>query len=246
MNKIRWEIKLGVLLVLISFVFYALHYSLFHDLHHIFLYLVGDIAFLPIDVLLVILVLERILSAREKKIILEKMNMVIGSFFSEAGFNLLAQLSRFDEGIGELRAALAVRNDWRRRDYTAADRALRRHGFLVDSRRGDLAALKTFIIEERTFLLKMLENPTLLEHEKFTDLLWAVFHLADELSRRDDLSRLPVADHDHLSGDIKRVYVLLTSEWLDYLQHLQRAYPYLFSLALRTNPFDPEARVVIS
>jgi hypothetical protein len=27
------------------------------------------------------------------------------------------------------------------------------------------------------------------------------------------------------------------------MEHLKKEYPYLFSLALRTNPFDPEASV---
>ena len=30
------------------------------------------------------------------------------------------------------------------------------------------------------------------------------------------------------------------------MPHLKTSYPYLFSLALRTNPFDPEASAVIS
>ncbi len=40
---------------------------------------------------------------------------------------------------------------------------------------------------------------------------------------------------------MKRFYGLLTAEWLDYVRHLQENYPYLFSLAVRTNPFDPAA-----
>jgi hypothetical protein len=35
-------------------------------------------------------------------------------------------------------------------------------------------------------------------------------------------------------------------EWLDHVQHLQTAYPYLFSLALRTNPLDPNASVTVA
>jgi hypothetical protein len=30
------------------------------------------------------------------------------------------------------------------------------------------------------------------------------------------------------------------------MRHLQAAYPYLFSLASRTNPFDPEASAVVA
>ena len=95
-------------------------------------------------------------------------------------------------------------------------------------------------------VLSLLGNPNLLEHESFTDLLWAVFHLAEELGSRDRVSSLPESDREHLAGDIRRVNVLLSLEWLAYMQHLQEDYPYLFSLAVRTNPFDPDAKVEIA
>jgi hypothetical protein len=41
--------------------------------------------------------------------------------------------------------------------------------------------------------------------------------------------------------DIKRAYSLLITEWLAYMEHLRQDYPFLFSLAMRTNPFDPSA-----
>ncbi len=85
----------------------------------------------------------------------------------------------------------------------------------------------------------------MLERQNFSNLLWAVFHFADELTHRKDIKNLPDSDYEHMAGDIKRVYVLLIEEWLDYMKHLQKKYPYLFSLALRTNPFDPNANVVV-
>jgi hypothetical protein len=90
-----------------------------------------------------------------------------------------------------------------------------------------------------------LENPVLLEHESFTELLRAVFHLTEELAVREDLQKLPHTDYAHLAGDITRSYVLLVHEWLDYMKHLKDNYPYLFSLAMRTNPFDQNASVIV-
>jgi hypothetical protein len=72
-----------------------------------------------------------------------------------------------------------------------------------------------------------------------------VFHLTEELASREDLKKLPHTDYDHLAGDIKRAYVLLVHEWLDYMEHLKDNYPYLFSLAMRTNPFDQDASVIV-
>jgi len=99
--------------------------------------------------------------------------------------------------------------------------------------------------EKRQFLLNLLENPNLLEHESFTNLLWAVFHLTDELTHRKGLDRLPENDYQHLAGDIKRAHHLLILEWLNYMKHLKTNYPYLFSLAVRTNPFDANASVEV-
>jgi len=42
--------------------------------------MIGDIAFLFLDVLLVILVIERLLARREKRTLMKKLNMVIGTF----------------------------------------------------------------------------------------------------------------------------------------------------------------------
>ena len=95
------------------------------------------------------------------------------------------------------------------------------------------------------FLLRLLENPNLLEHESFTKLLRAVFQLTEELAQRKDVRKLPDTDYTHLEGDIKRAYVLLVDEWLDYMKYLKDNYPYLFSLAMRTNPFDQNVSPIV-
>lgn len=40
--------------------------------------------------------------------------------------------------------------------------------------------------------------------------------------------------------------LLLALQWLDYLEHLKIQYPYLFSLAARKNPFDPDASPIVT
>jgi hypothetical protein len=95
-------------------------------------------------------------------------------------------------------------------------------------------------------MLDLLGNPSLLEHDEFTDLLWAVSHLTEELGARRSLTGLSAADLEHLSGDIKRAYGLLLREWVVYMRHLKEDYPYLFSLAVRMNPLNAEARAEIA
>ena len=245
MNTSKWYKIFGLSLVVISAIIYFIHYLIFQDTHHIFIYLLGDIAFVPIEVLLVTLVLHKLLTYMERSNKLEKLNMVIGVFFSELGTKLLSYLSDFDPNLDAVRNELVVTNDWIDEDFLDTKNRLKNYNYSVNIQDVDLKKLKTLLDENRNLLVQLLENPTLLEHESFTELLRAVFHLLEELVSRDTLSDLPDTDIDHLSGDIGRVYGLLVGEWLDYMHHLKNNYPYLFSLSMRTNPFDRSASPVV-
>jgi hypothetical protein len=240
-----WQVVLAFILLSLSALFYFIHYLIFRDLHHIFLYLIGDIAFLFIDVLIVMLVLHRLLVFREKQSLLKKLNMVIGTFFSEVGTELLRKSAPFGPDLTQIGNQLVITKEWTDKEFARVRKAIQNHESDINSKKGDLADVKTFLVGKRQFLLSLLENQNLLEHESFTNLLWAVFHLTDELAHRKSLLNLPDTDCEHLSGDIKRAYQQLILQWLDYMKHLKHDYPYLFSLALRTNPFDPNASIEV-
>ena len=99
--------------------------------------------------------------------------------------------------------------------------------------------------EKKENLLTMFANPSLLENSRFTSMLWAVYHLMDEIINREDLSALPPSDLKHIAGDMERAYRLLVVEWLYYMDHMKNKYPYLFSLAVRKNPFFEKKSVVV-
>jgi hypothetical protein len=82
----------------------------------------------------------------------------------------------------------------------------------------------------------------LLEHEAFTDLLWAVFHLGEELRLREEIEGCCDGDLRHLAIDAERAYTALITQWLEYMIHLRKDYPFLFSLAARTNPLRVDDR----
>ena len=246
MKRLNWQVVLGLVLVGVSAGAYAVHFLVFRDAHHIFIYLVGDIAFVPIEVLLVTLIIHRVLSARERRSKLQKLNMVVGTFFSEVGTALLGLFSRLDRDAASRGGELRIAGDWPARRFAELARRLRGADFHLDWADEAVGELRAFLSERRGFLLGLLANPNLLEHDRFTDLLWAVFHLTDELSHRADLADLPAGDREHLLGDVRRAYGRLVAEWLMYMRHLCRSYPYLFSLAIRTSPFDPAARVVVA
>ena len=241
----HWKVGFAVVLIATSAALYYVHYLLFHNPEHIFIFLVSDIAFVPIEVLLVTLVLDGMLRRRERLVLVKKLNMVVGAFFTDVGTELLQLLGAFDTGGRHLGDTLRPTPDWKPSDFAAARKAAEKIGEDVDARAGDMAALYEYLHGQRDFLLRILENPNLLEHDRFTDALWAVTHVLEELAHRDDFSRLAEPDLDHLSGDFARAYHALAGEWVTYMMHLQQQYPYLFSLAVRTNPFDPAARAEI-
>jgi hypothetical protein len=245
MKHRRWQVLLASLLIFLSAILYLIHYAIFRDAHHIFIYLLGDIAFVPIEVLLVTVIIHQVLSAREKNARMQKLNMVIGAFFSEVGTKLLIYFSDWDQKLDNIRNDLIVRDNWSPREFSEVSKRLKTYEYTIDIRKADLNGLRTFLGAKLDFLVRLLENPTLLEHESFTDLLRAVFHLAEELEARASLARLPDADYKHLAGDIHRIYVLLVHQWLNYMEHLKDNFPYLFSLAMRTNPFDQEATPIL-
>ncbi len=241
----NWQVILVLIPVILSIIFYFIHYLIFRDLHHIFIYLIGDIAFLFVDVLIVMLVLHRLLMFREKQSILKKLNMVIGTFFIEVGTELLRKCAQFDPELSNIVDRLVVTKEWSDKEFAKVRKIITGYGNNINVKKGDLDEMRNFLVAKRQFLLSLLENSNLLEHESFTNLLWAVFHLTDELEHRKNMSRLPDTDYQHLSGDVKRAYQQLISQWLDYMKHLKKDYPYLFSLAMRTNPFDASASVEV-
>lgn len=245
MKRTNWLIYLTAALVVLSTLVYVLHFAIFRDVHHIFIYLVGDIAFVPIEVLLVTVIIHRLLSHREKRALLNKLNMVIGAFFNEVGTDLLKRIIALDEDFDEVRQNLLLNKDWTHGDFAQAGKRMAEYDYSIEVKPEALDELRDFLLAKREFLLRLLENPNLLEHESFTDVLWAVTHLAEELSHRATAYGLPAADYEHLAGDVSRAYARTIGEWLTYMEHLQRKYPYLFSLAVRTNPFDPAASAEI-
>jgi hypothetical protein len=244
--KTNWQLKLGATLVILSAAFYCLHYLIFRDLHHIMIYLVGDIAFVFLEVLMVTLIIHELLSRRERRQRLEKLNMVIGAFFSEVGTELLKVLSDWDPNLENVRTRLQVTTLWTEEQFDSVEQSMKGYKFHVAQERLKPLTLRAFLATKLEFLLRLMENPNVLEHETFTGLLLAVFHLSEELVAREDLTELPATDLGHLAGDANRVYGQLTERWLDYMKYLRTNYPYLFSLAVRTNPFDKTASPVVT
>ena len=189
---------------------------------------------------------ESVFSVKEERAKREKRNMIRGIFFSDVGLELLSRIVPADPARGELYGKLDVNASWDKLRFKRAARLLDAHAFTLDAALVDLTAVRALLREKSDLLLRLLENPSIGEHEAFSDTLRAIYHLRDELlCRPEDLTALPPSDLKHLAGDLSRVYTYISGQWLAYVRYLKDSYPYLFYLAVRTNPFNQGASPIV-
>ena len=239
---IRWLVA-G--LIGVSVVFFALDFAIYRDGRNLIFYTLLDVAFIPLNVLIVGLFINRLLAASEKAELLHKMNMVVGAFFSATGSELIALLSAFDTDIEHDRPHMLFTAKWTLEDYRTHRAAVCAEDHPMEVTASDIVGLRSALEAQRSFILGLLQNGNLLEHDSFTDMLWAVSHLTEELSARCNLTDMAHSDTAHIQLDMARAYGRLLGEWLLYVSHLKADYPYLFAFVVRTNPFDPHAKVEV-
>lgn len=240
-----WEIKLGIYLLGLSAALYLLDNLIFHGIDYLADNILLQLAYLPIYIFISTLIIDHLLAEREKSALLKKLYMVVGIFNHEVGLELLKFLIKRDIHLRKIQDSMLIHAEWTKNDFFEARRVIMDYQGKWRLEGKDFEQLKDFLIQKKEFLMRLMENPNLLEHEAFTDLLWAIFHLTDEFEYRQDLKNQPEADRHHLLHDIDRAYRFLMLEWLSYMKHLQEDYPYLYSLAVRTNPFNPKAQAEI-
>jgi hypothetical protein len=221
---------------LLSLVLYLIDYLYLGNSKEVVAGFLGNLAFLPVYVIFVMLIVEQKMRERELQAIKNKLNMVIGVFFSEVGNGLLKELSVYIVMCERFKEQLKVTDRWKDADYNAALKFLNENDTQIECEKCDLEQLKRMLVSKRGFLVGLLENQNLMEHDQVTEMLWAIFHLLEELEARPSFENMPRSDIAHLNNDIKRVFGYLSREWVLYMKHLKQDYPYLFSLAARMNP----------
>lgn len=246
--KDNWKIKYGIIFFIATIFIYGLFVVVYKDVHDVIHYVWLHLGFVPLDLLILGLIIDELLSKKEKEALHEKLDMIIGTFFSEVGNDLITKFSSVNNNNS---LSLESIKKWELNDFDDALKDLKANppkltiNLEGEERAAFLADLKMFLSDERRFLTHLINNSNLLEKEEFSSLLLAVFHLCEELEYRGDINELPDADFRHLIGDMDRVYASLVYEWVRYLKHLKKHYPYMISIAIRTNPFDSDANIYL-
>jgi hypothetical protein len=230
-------LTVGAIFLGTSAVLYLLEYLIFGDIHFLTITLFSALAYLPLEVFIVVIVIERVLATREKQNVIQKLNMVLGGFFSEMGTDLVSKIHDYFGKDEDAHRRFLINLQWNHADFNRARASAHSLKMEIAPANTDLEILREFLKQKRSFLLSLLQNPNLLEHEQFTDLLWATTHVAEELEVRNLVALPSESDIQHIVFDIERMYGHLISQWLFYAEHLKEKYPYLYSLTVRTNPF---------
>lgn len=235
-KKSAHYILLIIVLTITAVCIYLIQYALFHKPGETVYYLLQDLAFVPVQAIIVTLVLDKMINLVEKQNKLKKINVIISAFFSEAGTPILFAFAEQNEnhhGFSEL-LSLSENTGRNPKIVKKSVDGLEYHIQVTPEK---LEKLKGVLADKKSYLISLLENNNLMEHDTFTDMLWAVFHVADELQTRGNLGELTAADYAHLSTDILRAYKILILEWLNYIKYLKAEYPFLYTIAVRKNPF---------
>lgn len=245
MKKVKSSFLIVLLLALLSVLMYAVQLMIFDSPRDTGFYILQDFAFLPLQIAIVTVVLGRYLKSREKNERLEKISIVINAFFSEAGIDILTGLTGFNKNYDDISVKLNVQTDWTDNMFSKTVKYFENADIQIECSVEQLETLKVLIKSKLSFLIRMIENPNLLEHDTFTDMLLAVFHVTEELLARSKFEYDNKADMAHLSNDIQRAFKRLLIQWVEYMRHLHAEYPYLYSLAVRKNPFCKKKSVII-
>lgn len=245
-----WKVKFSILMVVLIIVIYGSNYLVLGDAEHIISYVWTHLGFIPVDILLVAFLLDEIIEKKEKEAMLEKLDMLMSTFFSEMGNELIEQLSAANKYKTNTDSLKSIKN-WQEKDFDDKLAELKNKSIdfsadiPLEEREMFLSNLRTLLVDKREFIINLINNPNLLEKEEFTGLINAILHLDEELEHRKDLSLVTDADFAHLNGDMQRVYDKLIHEWVYYLKYLYKHHPYMIALVIRTNPFDDTADVYV-
>lgn len=237
MKKDRYMFKFILALIVASLILYLINYAIFKDLHHIGMFFTEDLAFIPIEVLVTVLIIERALEKREKKHKLQKINLLIEIFFEEVGNQLLRTIAKRDNGCDELCSVIPKIGDGIIKDFNEIKERIERYICKLNFNKEDIEDIYTNLNENKETLFRFIENPYLDEHDIFTDLLQAAVHLHSEIKLRKSKGDLTSEDISHLNSDILRLYKYLTKEWIVYMKYIEKEYPFLYSFALKNIPF---------
>ena len=185
-NHKRWKIKFSIIMVIAIIIIYGSNILVLKDPEHVISYIWTHLGFIPVDILIVAFVLDEIISKKEKEAMMEKLDMIMSTFFSEVGNDLISQLSSVNKHKADTSYLESIKS-WDDKDYENKLKEIKninipfRADVTSEDREEYLTNIRNLLINKREFIVGLLNNPNLLEKEEFSKLLTAILHLDEEL-----------------------------------------------------------------
>lgn len=237
MKKYNSIVKIGAVLFALSAVLYFINYLMFGDAHHLFVVFAEELAYMPIYIFIILVVAEKALRSREKEEMARKTNALVGTFFTEVGYELIRIMTKYDKDCDRVKNELKDIENWDVAKTKVFLNSVDQHKYCAPKGTDDLVIIKELMLQKKDFMLELMSNSSLIEKDEFSDLLLAANHILEEFKTRGEISGFDEAAVGHLHVDVERAYRHLIKSWVLYMMHLEKEYPYLHKLALRVNPF---------
>ncbi|MEA5084958.1 MAG: hypothetical protein VB018_12555 [Lachnospiraceae bacterium] len=95
-NQHKENVIMIIFLTALSAITYYVQYLLFHQTENTVFYLLQDLAFVPIQVGMVTLIINRFLNEMDNRKKIKKINVIISTFFIEIGVPIISTISKFN------------------------------------------------------------------------------------------------------------------------------------------------------
>ena len=170
-KRLSWKVKFSIVMIALIIIIYGSNYLILGDAEHIISYIWTHLGFIPVDILLVAFILDEIIEKKEKEAMLEKLDMLMSTFFSEVGNDLITQLSTVNKYKASTENLKSIKN-WNEDDFDNKLAELKGSSldFQADispeEREEFLQNLRIFLESKREFIINLINNPNLLEKEE--------------------------------------------------------------------------------
>ena len=155
MKKLSFNHLIIIILLFISMLFFLFQQFIFHDLHESGFLFFQDLIFMPIEILLVTFILDKILREREKKERLEHQNIVISSFFSEIGNDIIRLFNKDIANKKELSALLCLDQDWNNSNFDETVKTLNSFSYRFNITPDSLNEIKAVLSKKKTYIVSI-------------------------------------------------------------------------------------------
>ena len=243
-RRIWDKLLIALGLIGLSAAAYAAHYYFFRDLKYITNYVFLHLSFLPIHALVLGLILDELISYREKASRRRKLNLYLGIFFRQMGSEIFLSAANMAENRKDLDALMSADQSWGKARFRRAREEVAH--FPVEMRADAVGLIKLLDLlrEHEPEIIAQTRNPMLMEFEDLYRCLLSLFHIIEEMQYRRPVPQMAATEVAHLAKDAGKSLLQLGQLWLGYMEHLKKTHPVLFGcqvgICSMMEPLEPE------